>query len=215
MQIYPSILESDEHELVNSLEKYFGNFEKIQIDIVDGVYRPNKTLQVNDVIKIFELHPEFFEFNIEFHLMVMDPEKYIKDILSSQKIKTMDILFPVTKVASIDANLLSKYREIKFGVVFEEDEKTKEYFEIASNFPYIQLMTVESGRQGNPFLPEILGKIEELRMLGYAGEIILDGGINEKTLEVVRAQKYLPDAVCPGSYLKGMDYSDLSKVSGR
>jgi len=62
-------------------------------------------------------------------------------------------------------------------------------------------MTIEPGFQGNKFIPEMLLKINELREHGFTGQIILDGGINDQSLPIILKNKYLPDAVCPGSYL--------------
>jgi pentose-5-phosphate-3-epimerase len=72
-------------------------------------------------------------------------------------------------------------------------------------------MSVNPGRQGQPFLLETLKKIEQLRLLGYRNKIFLDGGINEKTIPEILAQKFLPDVLCPGSFLTKADEKDLSK----
>ena len=67
--------------------------------------------------------------------------------------------------------------------------------------PFLQIMSVTPGVQGNPFLEETLNKIEQLRLLGYRKEIFLDGAVNEKTIPVILSKKYQPDFICPGSYL--------------
>ena len=67
--------------------------------------------------------------------------------------------------------------------------------------PFIQIMSVVPGVQGNPFIPDVLNKIEQLRGIGYGKEIFLDGAVNEKTIPVILAKKYQPDFICPGSFL--------------
>ena len=62
-------------------------------------------------------------------------------------------------------------------------------------------MSVNPGKQGSPFIPETLKKIEQLRLLGYRSKIFLDGGVNDQTLPLILNQKYLPDVLCPGSFL--------------
>jgi len=65
----------------------------------------------------------------------------------------------------------------------------------------IQIMSVIPGVQGNPFLPDMLNKIEQLRVLGYRNKIFLDGAVNDKTLPIINKLKYKPDVICPGSFL--------------
>jgi pentose-5-phosphate-3-epimerase len=62
-------------------------------------------------------------------------------------------------------------------------------------------MSVTPGVQGNPFFPETLVKIEQLRLLGYRNKIFLDGAVNDKTLLIINKLKYKPDVICPGSFL--------------
>ena len=66
-------------------------------------------------------------------------------------------------------------------------------------------MSVTPGVQGNPFLPNTLKKIEQLRILGYRFKIFLDGAVNDKTLPFINEQKFKPDVICPGSYLTKTD----------
>ena len=79
-------------------------------------------------------------------------------------------------------------------------------------------MTVVPGQQGNPFMPEVLDKISQLRERGYEGEIVLDGAINEENLSTVMQKPHQPDAVCPGSYFKTEDVTDrlqkLQSIAG-
>jgi ribulose-phosphate 3-epimerase len=69
------------------------------------------------------------------------------------------------------------------------------------NVPSIQIMSVTPGVQGNPFIPETLNKIEQLRVHGYRFKIFLDGAVNDKTLPAINKQKFKPDVICPGSFL--------------
>ena len=62
-------------------------------------------------------------------------------------------------------------------------------------------MSVTPGVQGNPFSPDTLLKIEQLRVLGYKSKIFLDGAVNDRTLPVINKLKYKPDVICPGSFL--------------
>ena len=47
----------------------------------------------------------------------------------------------------------------------------------------------------------MLKKINVLRKLGYAGEILIDGGINDQTISQIDKNQKKPDILCVGSYL--------------
>jgi len=70
-----------------------------------------------------------------------------------------------------------------------------------SQIKHIQIMTVEPGYQGSPFLPEMLNKITQLRDHHYSGEILIDGGVNSKTIPTIQSHKNQPDIICIGSFL--------------
>jgi pentose-5-phosphate-3-epimerase len=90
----------------------------------------------------------------------------------------------------------------KYGLVLNPEDEVKSNWSTIINFPTVQIMSVNPGFQGTPFLPETLNKINELRKLGFKGTISLDGAINDKTLSIILKNKYLPDILFPGSYLR-------------
>jgi len=63
----------------------------------------------------------------------------------------------------------------------------------------VQIMTVEPGEQGHVFLPEQLKKIQELRAIGFEGEIMIDGGVNLET--ILEVEKAGADVVYIGSVI--------------
>ena len=76
-------------------------------------------------------------------------------------------------------------------------------------------MTVKPGLQGQSFIEDSLNKIDQLKLLNYKDTILLDGGINNATIEIVKRHQVLPDSVCVGSYLtKTKDTSTLQEHIG-
>ncbi len=49
----------------------------------------------------------------------------------------------------------------------------------------VLIMTVDPGFYGSPFLPEVVKKISELREIAPFLNIEVDGGITNKTIEIV------------------------------
>ena len=93
-------------------------------------------------------------------------------------------------------------KPVNFGLVLNPEDDVAANWEIIKQFNAVQIMTIHPGAQGRPFLPEMLNKIDQIRGLGFSGQIMLDGGINDKTLPLIVSHPNKPDIVCPGSYFK-------------
>jgi len=208
MQTVPSILEKTPEDLffqINRLSKYFPRF---QIDIADGIFVPNKTVQIEE---LFNMKTVFNKDSLlfDFHLMVKDYEAEIKKIEKLKeiiKINYIFIHFSAIKNPRSFARLQLAQDDNGGGTIGltlnpkdKVDDLTSHYN--LKQIPLIQIMSVTPGVQGNPFLPDTLKKIEQLRILGYRKEIFLDGAVNEKTIPIILSKKYQPDFICPGSYL--------------
>ena len=85
------------------------------------------------------------------------------------------------------------------GVALDLDDQINQ--KIINQVSLIQIMTIDLGFQGSPFQDEALAKITQLRVGGFEGQIMIDGGVNERTLPVILQNKGLPDVVGVGSYL--------------
>lgn len=211
MQICPSILEHQAEDYLATIKKLSPYFQYFQIDIADGIYVNNKTTPLDDFIKEF-ISGNFMNFItlptlktlvFDFHLMVKDYQREIKKLKKIKNlitIKNIFIHYDLFPNYSLITSHLSSYT---IGLTLNPQDQVSD---LAKNYQInqiqaLQIMSVNPGRQGSPFLPETLKKIEQLRLLGYRSKIFLDGGINNQTLPMILNQKYLPDILCPGSFL--------------
>ncbi len=157
----------------------------IHVDVMDGVFVDQITYG-SPLLKCVRASTDMF---LDVHLMVEDPTKQIK-------------LF-----AEAGADLITIHIE-SFCAVSEVLKDIRKYGKkaalavkpntpIESVYPYLHLcdmvlvMTVEPGYGGQAFIPETVEKIEKLRAtadnLGFKElDIQVDGGINEKTAELVK-----------------------------
>lgn len=200
MQTVPSILEKDASSLFYQINKLSSYFSRFQIDIADGIFVPNKTVQIEEIMKHVTYNMKHITF--DFHLMVKDYKKEIEKLEKLKEIIKINYVF-------IHFDLLPNYQllttnySLSIGLTFNPQDQvgnlTSHY--ALDTIPYLQIMSVNPGFQGSPFLPETLNKIEQLRDIGYRKEIFLDGAVNEKTIPVILSKKYQPDFICPGSYL--------------
>lgn len=223
MKIFPSILETQIDAFWQQIKKMIQIFPYFQIDIADGQLVANKTVQIEEIIRtISNFQFLISKHQLEFHLMVDD---YFKEIKKLKKlvhfIKIKKILIHLNALKESNFQFLTSNFQppdslFSYGLVLNPKDGVKENWPVIKKFSTTQIMTVNPGFQGSPFLPKNLEKINELRELGYQGIITLDGAINDETLPIVLKNKYLPDVVFPGSFLRekpGENLEILKKLS--
>lgn len=203
MKIFPSVLENNINSFWQQLKNLSPHFAYFQIDIADGKFVPNKTIQVNDIISTIKQcsNVTIEKISCEFHLMVED---YLTEI---EKLRKLSQFMKIKKILiHLKVFKYSKFlipdSKFEIGLVLSPEDEIKINWPIIKKFPTIQIMSVNPGFQGTPFLPQTLAKINELRTLGFKGTISLDGAINDKTLPIILKNRYQPDILFPGSYLR-------------
>jgi ribulose-phosphate 3-epimerase len=221
MQTVPSLLEKTSEDLIFQINKLSPYFKRFQIDIADGIFVPNKTVQIEEIkdslIKDC-LNKDSLSF--DFHLMVKDYQTEIKKVEELKKIIKINLILIHLSVTT-HYSLITSHSSFPIGLTLNPKDQVSDltYHYPLDTIPSIQIMSVTPGVQGNPFLPETLIKIEQLRVLGYRSNIFLDGAVNDKTLPMINKLKYKPDVLCPGSFLtkakdlkKNVEYLNKFKI---
>ena len=203
MQICPSMPEPTMDSLAATINRLSPFYNYFQIDIGDGIYVNNRTVQIEEIIKNLNKFIKLDTLHFDFHLMVKD---YISDINKLNELKKFINIKNIFIHLSAIENFKMKIEELSslpIGLTLNPQDQVDDlarHYNL-NNIPTIQIMSVTPGVQGNPFLPDTLKKIEQIRVLGYRNEIFLDGAVNDKTLPFINEQKFKPDVVCPGSFL--------------
>lgn len=184
MKLSPSLLSADFACLADealSVEKLVDRFHW---DVMDGHFVPNLTFGppvVNALRK--KLHIPF-----DIHLMIDQPEEYAPQFVTQPD--DVIILHIETQAApsalfeSITAQGARCGMTLKPGTALETIEP------YLDDISMVLVMSVEPGFGGQPFMPESLARVRELkRMIGRRNiEISIDGGINAATIgDVARA----------------------------
>lgn len=203
MQITPSLLEKNADDLFKNILKLVPFYNSFQIDIADGVDVPNNTIKIEDFAGALLKNQQLIvNLLFEFHLMVKDYFKTIDEIMElKNKIKIRNILIHAKYLPNIE--LLKFQYSLPFGLVIYPEDSIKLITDNYNleNIPYIQIMSCRVGFKGTPFIAESLNKIEQLRIVNYRNIISLDGGINDKSLVLIKSLKHKPDILCPNSFL--------------
>ena len=150
------------------------------VDIMDGHFVKNITLspffveQLNRISKL----------PIDVHLMTEYPGDYIEELGKAGAA----YISPHAETINKDAfRIINKIREAgsKVGIVLNPATPVdwiKYYIHLVDK---VTVMTVDPGFAGQPFIPEMIGKIRELKKLKEENEysyiIEIDGSCNERT----------------------------------
>ncbi|OGK13324.1 hypothetical protein A3A93_03050 [Candidatus Roizmanbacteria bacterium RIFCSPLOWO2_01_FULL_38_12] len=205
MQIIPTLLTTTVEEFIEQMNVFQKYFDRIQLDIADGKLVSNVTTHIEEIESlILDKKVDISsKVSFDFHLMVSDYAAELQKIIKLNQIGLNIKTILINASLHPDIEAMIDLHEFSIGLdVFPEvqiDDLALEYN--LTKIPSIQIMTVNPGFQGSPFLPNMLMKIEQLSKNDYRGEIMIDGGVNENTLPIINSKEYRPDLLCVGSYL--------------
>ena len=177
IKISPSILSADFSQLGNEIKRLEeGNADMIHVDVMDGHFVPNLTMGP-PIIKALR---KFTKLPFDVHLMISPVHKYIKDYADAGA----DI---ITIHPEATANLTESIDHIKklnkkVGISLNPETKTNIITNFLDQIDLVLIMSVNPGFGGQKFMPEVLTKIKELKMIkdqkNLKFDIEIDGGIN-------------------------------------
>ena len=214
MLITPSLLTDSIDNLWKQIARLAPYFPHFQIDIVDDIFASGTTITTGELLKSLPDNKTLIASNhlvFDFHLMVKDFDQDLENIREISSTVTIDTVILHFGVRPDIADLQKKY-SFKFAISLNPDEIVDDLirqYPTYQNIDGIQIMSVIPGKQGQTFMPEVLNKIEQLRIAGYRNLIYLDGGINQESLPIIFRQKYTPDVIGPGSFFSAAD--DISE----
>lgn len=169
------------------------NTDFIHLDIMDGVFVPNKTEPV-DQIKKYLLNTNIKK---DIHLMVKDIKTYVDEY----KIFNPEYITFHYEATDNPMEIIKyiKDNNIKVGLSIKPKTPLKQIEQYLPFIDLILIMSVEPGKGGQTFILNTKNKIKQL--LKYKKEYIftieIDGGINNQTIKECKGA----DIVVIGSYI--------------
>lgn len=207
-EIIPAILVKTRERLVERIEQVMPYVKTVQIDVMDNEFVPNKTIGIEDLQDL----PRGVRYEI--HWMVHNPEKWIERFYKPREAKLRDTcsteqadreICPDGKqIGKMKGNYLHlvhvearmNWNEVKktatesggrIGIVINPGTPVRKALQYCSESSQILVMSVKPGFDGQKYIPEVEGKIMELRKNFPTTDIEIDGGINLET--IARANK--------------------------
>lgn len=179
-RIAPSILAADFTQLGEAIRVVEETgVDLLHIDVMDGVFVPNITMGpfiVEAVRRVTNLH-------LDVHLMIVQPERYIKAFADAGA----DTICIHVEATTHVHHTLQEIQKLgcRTGIALNPHTPEVMVRELLGLVDLVNVMTVNPGFGGQTFLTQMMSKVARLKAM--AGDIRreidieVDGGINEET----------------------------------
>lgn len=182
--IEPSVLAADLTRLGEQVrEAEAAGVEGFQVDVMDGRFVPNITFGPGVVRALRPLVSGV----LDVHLMIVEPERYLADFADAGADRLM-----VHQEATVHLHrTLQQIRELgaEAAVAINPSTPLSVLDDVLDLIDVIQVMTVNPGFGGQPFIHSQVDKIRRLRQMldemGMDIAVAVDGGIDATTAPLV------------------------------
>lgn len=175
-QIIPAIITNTQKELDESLKRVEGFVDTVQLDVIDGMFADNLSMN-------FDFDLSGSDLNSEAHLMIKNPRPWIEK--NGESVDT--ILLHLESCTHPDEVIqYVKKTGKKTGIAIVPETPVNAIVRYLDSIDQVLIMTVIPGYYGSTFLPDTVDKIQELRAIDADIDIEVDGGITPDTIRRVR-----------------------------
>jgi len=187
VKLAPSILSADFARLGEQIDEAArAGADYIHVDVMDGHFVPNISVGAPVVAAMRPLT----SLPLDVHLMIERPERYISDFVKAGA----DIITVHVEASPHCKSTINAIKELgaRAGVSLNPATPLSAADEFIHHVDLVLVMSVNPGFGGQPFIPETLPRIEQMRKMidnrKPGIELEVDGGINaENAPEIVGA----------------------------
>lgn len=177
--VIPAILAHSEEEFRRKVENVRSLGAMVQIDVMDGTFVDN-TSWADPV-----LAPEIIgDLPFEVHLMVAHPERHLAPWLNAGAKR---VWFHIEATTDVAAVLTAAGEDTdRVGAALNPDSPVSLLNSALATLNRVLVMGVQPGWSGQEFLPVALRHIEAVRKHYPDANIVVDGGVNDANVGVIR-----------------------------
>lgn len=173
-EIIPSILVKTKEEFLEKLVIVEPYVDRIHLDIADGIFVPNMTIEGVEEIETVETR-----LLIGIHLMVSKPENHIHRWLQTQAEKFIFHIEATQKPQEI-INAV-KEAEKSVGIALNPKTPIASIEPLIDQIDFVHFMAVEPGFYGSKFEESIFDKISDFHYFYPDKPIEVDGAVTPET----------------------------------
>lgn len=189
--ICPAILQDTPEQYKADLEKVTGFAKRIQIDIADGIFTPNKTINL-----IQAYWPE--DVQADLHLMLKEPLKELETVISMNP--SLAIIH--AEANGNLANFISQIKQfgIKAGLALLPQTTVASQKELITQVDHVLIFGGTLGSYGGKLDRSCLVKAKETKAIKPKVELGWDGGISDENAKEVAGAGF--DVLNSGGFIQ-------------
>jgi len=151
--------------------------QRVQLDVIDGIFADNVTLMPGDLVGF-----DWQGLGVDVQLMTIDPVEQLGGVFQMGASRVYGHVERMGRRDEFMGIAAEMHLEVGWALDLYTpiEELTKEELLRSDG---ILLMSVPAGFSGQKFKDYALSKARSLRELGYAGDLVLDGGVGENELK--------------------------------
>lgn len=180
--ISPSVLSADFSKIKDEIELVEkSGAKRIHLDVMDGHFVPNITFGpfiIKAIRKITNLH-------LETHLMISNPDKYLKQFIEAGS-DTVIIHLEASTDIQRDLDYI-KSKGALAGLAINPNTNIKKIYPYLDKIDYVLIMSVYPGFGGQSFIENTLKTMDEMVKVRKENNFLIgvDGGVNKSTIKKV------------------------------
>lgn len=209
-RIVPAVLTESPAALVSMLKQAVVFTDWVQIDVMDGVFVPSKSITARDI------GAATVKTQWEAHLMVCNPEKYLEEFRFAGA-KRIVVHYEAVKTTAADVIESITSLGMQAGLAVNPETQISELEpDLVKRLDSVLFLSVHPGFYGAKFIPEVLDKITLFRRLYPEIIIGIDGGIKSSNINEVSCCGV--NEICVGSAVfsqpdPAASFSELTRLA--
>lgn len=175
-KIIPAVLvksKDDYLERMNIIRKLTNRF---QLDVIDGEYVDNKTIQLDEITR-------FTELKMDVHLMVKHPKAFVERAIALN-VNTIIIQYECGEDLSPHIERVKK-SGLSAGIAINPETSLSKLKPFTGTLDHLLIMGYPAGFSGQKLDKSVFERLPEAREMFPYSEIGLDGGINKTNAKKV------------------------------